>query len=388
MNILFYTKLSPFTASRVGGAETSIKLLASKLASRGHTVHYLSRRMGQTDVDDEDSINNIGFWRHGAVKGEALSLLIKKINVWLLKKKLIEIIESENIQLIYCFYELQFLEALLELREQGYDFKIVMRMAGLLWYEKSRGNAEMVASFEKVFKSVDCINFIHPYLEEMVFEKFNELDMDVALRNKIVGDIGVSIGYQRRMSYEDLNNQCFKILMATRFSYLQKRYDVLVEALSYITSELAFEVSLRGDGPEREDIVRLIEKRGLSDKVQVRAFVDQQKLWEEMENADILCHSTDYEGLSKIIIEAMAAGLPVLASDVPSINKYITDGENGFLVENESELWAKKLLAVARDKDARVRVSRNAMNFAHLHYNADKNVLKFEEHFEKLLFSR
>ena len=113
--------------------------------------------------------------------------------------------------------------------------------------------------------------------------------------------------------------------------------------------------------------------------------MEQQQLWQEMRQADLLCHACDYEGTSKIILESMALGLPVLASDVTPVNDYVIDGYNGFLVDNDPAMWAEKITALACDKSERIRVSLNSMAYINENYNPFNNVSLYESHFDEIL---
>ena len=55
--------------------------------------------------------------------------------------------------------------------------------------------------------------------------------------------------------------------------------------------------------------------------------------------------------MSKIILEAMMLGLPVLASDVPPLPDYVIEGETGYRVANTPEAWAAKLVEIAAAKE-------------------------------------
>ena len=92
-------------------------------------------------------------------------------------------------------------------------------------------------------------------------------------------------------------------------------------------------------------------RSGCSETVEIRPFLAQEELWARMRTADLLCHPCDHEGVSKIILEAMMLGLPVLASDVPPLPDYVIEGETGYRVANTPEAWAARLVEIAAAKD-------------------------------------
>ena len=111
----------------------------------------------------------------------------------------------------------------------------------------------------------------------------------------------------------------------------QKRIKDLIWAadLAHLLHEKAMLVVL-GDGPERamlERFTRLIEAQG-----HVRFLGHRDDVWRIIPHLDVLWLGSQYEGLSNSVMEAMAAGVPVVASDIPEMRELVIDGETGFLV--------------------------------------------------------
>lgn len=67
--------------------------------------------------------------------------------------------------------------------------------------------------------------------------------------------------------------------------------------------------------------------------------------------ADVFCLPSDYEGLPMVILEAMSFGKPVVASDVGGIKEIVLNGENGYVLENDAELFAGKVQSILSDED-------------------------------------
>jgi glycosyltransferase involved in cell wall biosynthesis len=120
-----------------------------------------------------------------------------------------------------------------------------------------------------------------------------------------------------------------------------KGLDLLLDALSMI-SERDFAVQVVGDGSQRMELERLAELYGLGNKVEFLGIrSDVQQL---MQQSDCLLVPSRWEGLPMVILEAMACGLPVIATPVGGIPEVIEDGVNGYLVPAESvELLAQRL---------------------------------------------
>ena len=87
---------------------------------------------------------------------------------------------------------------------------------------------------------------------------------------------------------------------------------------------------LFGDGPMKADILSLIERAGAGDHISLAGF--QPNLDKLMPNLDVLALTSYTEGLPNAILEALAAGVPVVATSVGGVPEAISDGENGLLV--------------------------------------------------------
>jgi glycosyltransferase involved in cell wall biosynthesis len=107
----------------------------------------------------------------------------------------------------------------------------------------------------------------------------------------------------------------------------QKGYDVLVEALVSLPGVGAL---LVGDGAEAEALRRLAADHGVSERLHITGW--QERPRDYLTAMDVFVLPSRYEGLPLAIVEAMLAGLPVVASDVGSVREAVVDGETGFLV--------------------------------------------------------
>lgn len=387
MNILFVTINSVYFGKKHGGAESSIKLIAEKLATRGHDITYLtfSQNISHLFTAKNSLINNVNVAAIGLLEKYKDNRLIAQARSIYLKQKIEEIIKSQNIDLVYCFYELDVMKALLKAKQKFPKLKIVLRMAGLRWYEDCKKNPELISTYEQLFNQFDAVNFIHANLQSMVESKIAELKMNVTFKQTLIGDIGTSSPIGRVINYQDLPQRPFRMMMATRFSDFQKRHDILVQAIALIPPEYDIQLTLIGSGVMKDEIQKMIDQLRLSDRIRIIPFFDQETLWHEMQNNHLLCHASDHEGLSKIIIESMSNGLPVLASDVQPLNSYIIDGTTGLLIKNEPQLWADRIQQAYADPELLSRISKNEIDYIHGHYDPDNNVRIYLEAFQELL---
>ena len=402
MDILFFAQISPYGKERVGGAETSMRLIAEGMAARGHRVTFASLRPDMRRSVSRTRRNGLEILllpnpRRGVARrllletGRTGAVRAIESRGWDRVDRLLfgPGPDGRRPDVLYAFYEIEFLRRALHRRDAAAAgsrrMAIMMRMAGLNWYETIRLGRGDPGEIAAVFNGVDAINFLSEASRALVAERAAELGMPLTPRASLVADIGVDVrgvthGWQGPSMGPGL-----RLLCATRFSPEQKRQDLLIEALGLLKGRLDIRATLIGNGSTREPLARRRDALGLAESVEILPFLPQEEIWARMRAADLLCHPCDYEGLGKIILEAMMLGLPALVSDVPPLDAYVIEGETGFRVANTPEAWAAKLVALAADKARLPGVSSRARAYVEGAYDVERNIDLYEAQFEGLL---
>jgi len=113
----------------------------------------------------------------------------------------------------------------------------------------------------------------------------------------------------------------------------QKNFSLLLRSVAAI-SDRSVRIVLLGEGPDRFALLSLASDLGISDRLIMPGFVTDLAPW--LAHADLFVLSSRWEGFGHVIVEAMAAGLPVIATDCPyGPRDIIADGKNGLLVAND-----------------------------------------------------
>jgi len=114
--------------------------------------------------------------------------------------------------------------------------------------------------------------------------------------------------------------------------YPRKRIGDLLEAAALLRHRIpGARVRIVGKGPEWEHVVRLHATLGLGEPVALLGDVCRERLAEEYVSADIFCLPSVQESLGIVFLEAMAAGLPVVACRAAAIPEVVEDGVTGLL---------------------------------------------------------
>jgi glycosyltransferase involved in cell wall biosynthesis len=143
-----------------------------------------------------------------------------------------------------------------------------------------------------------------------------------------------------------------------------KGVDVLVEALPVIFWDLpSVEVWIIGDGPQRRDIERRLERLGIQDRVQLLgARSDVSSLWGDI---DILVVPSRFESQPLVLLEGMMAGRAIVATDVGGMGDLVTSGVDGMLVPpNSAGALARAVLQLAKSPTERQRLMESAATTA------------------------
>jgi glycosyltransferase involved in cell wall biosynthesis len=148
----------------------------------------------------------------------------------------------------------------------------------------------------------------------------------------------------------------------------KKGFDDLVRACALLRDRgVPFTCRVLGDGDERPHLQALVDTLDLAGLVTLAGAVTQDELKVDLRRADafaapcVTTPSGDRDGLPTVILEAMAAGVPVVATPVTAIPEIVRDGETGLLVpERGWERLADALAALHADRGLGLRLARAA----------------------------
>ena len=159
---------------------------------------------------------------------------------------------------------------------------------------------------------------------------------------------------RRRASEGDAECAPFEgiTLMAVGRLHRQKGFDILIRALACLERQ-DLRLVILGTGSEETELHRLAADLNVGNQIHFAGFIDNPYPW--IANADIFVLPSRWEGFGHVLVEAMALGTAVVASDCPyGPADIVTDGVDGCLVGNESpELLAEAIASLADYPDKR-----------------------------------
>jgi glycosyltransferase involved in cell wall biosynthesis len=167
-----------------------------------------------------------------------------------------------------------------------------------------------------------------------------------------------------------------------------KNHSLFLEAMRIVASKtqkkcVAFIV---GDGTERESISAKIQELGFPSHFRVEMTSWIKDIGTFNAGMDIICLSSNNEGTPVSLIEAQAANIPVVTTDVGGVKDILLDGETGFVVpKNNPESYAEKVLLLIEDEKKRKKMSQNGWTFVEEKFHYTTLVKNVEAYYRELL---
>lgn len=131
---------------------------------------------------------------------------------------------------------------------------------------------------------------------------------------------------------QKVEHPVFTVGMTARFSS-QKDQLTLIKAIEYLRKQKKIELRLilQGSGKYKKKCEDYVKNHGLEEEI----TFETGRLTELASKVDLFVLATHYEGLPLVLAEAMAAGIPVIGTNVPGVDEIIKDGINGYLTPHQ-----------------------------------------------------
>ena len=355
--------VSLFPPKWLAGTEIATYNIAKYLAGRGHEVHVittLDKGLPKESMEKGVYVHRI-FWR----KIRFLGIMLFWMKIFLLLKRVNpNIIHVQSVGIgISAFLS-----------------KKILKKPYIVW---GRGSEVYLPwMFKKqisklVLKNADAVIAL---TEDMKKEIKKSYDIDISVIPN-----GINLKNFENISKEKIRSKDGKIILFVGTLRPVKGVRYLIEAMKIIRQRNPnTRLMLVGDGEDREKLEGLVGEFDLKKCVSFVGRVQNEKVPVYMAASDVFVLPSLSEGFPVVSLEAMASGLPIIATNVGGLPEVVQNGENGFLIEpRNSEEIAEKILLILRDNRLRERISRNNKEKSK-EYGWETIVKRLEEVYQRL----
>ena len=359
-----------------GGSGIVATELGLALASRGHEVHFV--------------VNDIPFRLRDNVKN-VFCHLVEPINYPVLNQpplylamasRIAEVVEEHSIQIWHTHYAIPYASIALLARDMlppelkfclittlhGTDITIVGADPSLYRVTKyAMENSCAITTVsewlkqetEREFQLSKPIQRIYNFTDPSKFKVKNKVDIPFLDKNK-------------------------KIVMHISNFRAVKRVTDVVRVFKKISDKMDAQLIMVGEGPEKVSSVGVARQLGILHMV--KYIGNYQNIEELLPHADLVLQPSEHESFGMVVLEAMACGIPVIATKSGGVKELIVDGETGFLCEvGDIVTMADWAIQVLFDNKLKKEIGQKSIERVRKYFSVEKILPQYEELYEKTL---
>lgn len=178
--------------------------------------------------------------------------------------------------------------------------------------------------------------------------------------------------YNRLDQKRELRSEKIHVLSVGSLSKI-KDYPTILRALAQIKGQ--FEYTILGDGPEKSHLIELSKELGILNSVHFSG--NGQNVKDNLLKSDIFIHASRGEGCCNAILEAMASGLPVIASATGGTPEIVPEGKGFLFSAGKDDELARLLDSLMASEELRLRVGKAAHEYARNEFTIEQFVSKY-----------
>lgn len=152
-----------------------------------------------------------------------------------------------------------------------------------------------------------------------------------------------------------------RVLISVGRLVKEKNWQTLLEAAAQVMQkQIGVRLVIIGDGDERKNLERYTREIGLAQRIEFTGQLPFDEVAAYLKAADLFCFASLNETQGLVTMEAMAAGLPVVAVNAPGASDTVTHGQDGLLTANDSQALAQAIERLLDNQALRRYFSRTA----------------------------
>ncbi|MEW6607572.1 MAG: glycosyltransferase [bacterium] len=358
---------------KYGGAESLIASLLPSLKERGLELVLVSLT-SSLDLRENIDVSGIKIFDLGFV-GNIYSLK----EICSTSRKFGEILRREEPDIIHTHL---FMPDIIARISSPLNSRLVttLHTSDPWWQEKGRlrsivktGLDSISGKFRKV-RYIAVSEYVQNYARQYL--RINEGNIRTIYNGIQIENYASKLEY----SHKDIP----RIIQVGNF-YRHKGHEESLRALKHIKEEYGNAIlNLAGDGPERKSLEEIAAKLGLAENIKFLGIRnDIPKLLKE---ADIFWMPSKWEGMPLACIEAMACGLPVVASNVGGLPEIVSEGLTGYLIDKDSsEELAEKTITLLDNIEIARRFGINGRKRVESRFTMERMATAYENSYQDIM---
>ena len=336
----------------IGGAEIAIKEITDRLDPAEFEFHVVTLRF-DSSWPKKEKIGNVVIHRIGAGKKNAsvgttftpLFYVSKIFFIPLAALKGRELHKTETFDAVWAMMAYMVFPIVI-MRFFGIRLPYVLTLQEGDTFERQFGRARLLLFMPLLdwgFRQANVVQAISHFLGEWARRRGFEGSLEIVPNGvdgkKFSAEISPDEKAALRRKYGFAASD--KILLTISRLVPKNGVDLVIRALSNLPQSV--KLLIVGDGPDRKDLQLLAQELGVADRVVFTGHIDNAELPRYLHTSDIFIRASRSEGQGIAFIEAMAAGIPVVAPQVGGISDFLFDAERnpeheptGFAIDPES----------------------------------------------------
>jgi glycosyltransferase involved in cell wall biosynthesis len=214
-----------------------------------------------------------------------------------------------------------------------------------------------------------CSNDVTRFLTQDIGIKKEKI---VTIQNGIdVESFSITINRRQKLQELGLSSKLKIVGTVCRLHEPKKGLKILLEAAKEIQKETAFQLLIIGTGKDEKKLRKMAQKA----EINVSFLGERNDINEILKVMDIFVLASLYEGFPVVVLEAMATGLPIVASKVGGLKEAVSDGKTGFLVEpGDPNDLAEKIKNLLLNKKRRKKFGEAGLKRVQENFSLEKTV--------------
>ena len=352
-----------------GGSGVLATELGKQLALRGHSVSFISYSapLRLVELPSRVTFHEVEMTPYPLLKQYPYTLA--------LAAKMVEVATAKEIKILHVHYAIPFSPAAILARQMApeLNLKVITTLHGT---DTSLVGAapyfHPVTRFS--IEKSDAVTTVSKYLSKESIDTFN-----------IKRNISVIPNFVDLEHYKNKAPKLKKektVLHISNFRPVKRTLDV-IKIFARIAAFVQARLVLVGDGPDLNRALELARLSGINDRIELSGVVDNVAPY--LQNADLLLLPSDSESFGLVALEAMASGVPVVASKVGGLPEVVPDKKAGFLIQsgNIEEMSLRSIQLLSDEKqhkkfsDEGIKASRE--------FSCDLIVPRFEKLYRDII---